>query len=252
LTPLEARPKGKAAALKALELDDSLAEAHTTLADTYLYFDWDFAKADQEFRRAIAANPNYPTAHQWYAECLYSAGRYDEAVAEAKRAQDLDPLSPIITASLGNALYFAKRYDEAIEQFKKALQLDANLVPARGGLADAYVQKKMYPEAVAEWQEILKLVGAPAQATQLEEAYRRGGFEGVLRASEDQIPATNQYEAARNYALMGKKDEALASLQKAFDAHSGGLVYLKAEPVFDPMRSDPGFQAIIKKMNFPQ
>ncbi len=252
LTPLEARPKGKAAALKALELDDSLAEAHTTLADTYLYYDWDFAKADQEFRRAISANPNYPTAHQWYSECLYSMGRYDEAVAEAKRAQELDPLSPIITASLGNALYIARRYDEAIEQFKKALQLDANLATARGGLGDVYVQKKMYPEALAEWQEFLKLVGASAQATRLEEAYRRAGFEGVLRARAEMIPAANQYEAAMNFALLGKKDEALASLQKAFDARLGGMVYIKTEPVFDSIRSDPGFQAFIKKMNFPQ
>ena len=211
-----------------------------------------FCQSRPEFRRAIAANPNYPTAHQWYAECLYSVGRYDEAVAEAKRAQELDPLSPIITASVGNALYFARRYDEAIEQFKKALQLDANLVPARGGLGDVYVQKKMYPEAVAEWQEFLRLIGASAKATRLEEAYRRAGFEGVLRARADLIPAANQYEAAINFALMGKKDEALASLQKAFDARLGGMIYIKAEPEFDSMRSDPGFQALIKKMNFPQ
>ncbi len=252
LTPFEARPKGKAAALKALELDDSLAEAHTTLADTYLYYDWDFAKADQEFRRAIAANPNYPTAHQWYSECLYSVGRYDEAVAEAKRAQELDPLSPIITASLANALHYARKYDDSIEQSKKALQMDANLPPAHLCLADAYVQKKMYPEAVAEWQELLKLYGANAQASRLEEAYRRAGFQGVLRARADVLPGADPFEAARNFALMGEKDEALASLQKAFDARSGGMVYLKAEPVFDSMRSDPGFQALIKKMNFPQ
>src|SRR5712692_5847907 len=127
LTGLEARPKAKAAALRALELDDSLAEAHTTLADTYLYYEWDFAKADQEFRRAIAANPNYPTAHQWYAECLYSVGRYDEAVAEAKRAQELDPLSPIISGSVAATLLYARKYDDSIEQFKKSMQMDPNI-----------------------------------------------------------------------------------------------------------------------------
>ena len=179
-------------------------------------------------------------------------GRYDEAVAEAKRAQELDPLSPIITASLANALHYARKYDDSIEQSKKALQMDANLAPAHLCLADAYVQKKMYPEAVAEWQELLKLYGANAQASRLEEAYRRAGFQGVLRARADVLPGADPFEAARNFALMGEKDEALASLQKAFDARSGGMVYLKAEPVFDSMRSDPGFQALIKKMNFPQ
>jgi serine/threonine protein kinase/TolB-like protein len=258
LTGPEARPKAKAAAMKALELDDSLAEARTTLADTYLYYDWDFAKADQEFRRAIAANPNYPTAHQWYSEYLDSVGRYDEAIAEAKRAQELDPLSPIISVSVADALFYARKYDDAIEQSKKALQMDANLPDVHWGLADAYVQKKMYPEAAAEWQKALTLSGESALATTLGEAYRLSGFEGVLQAFTDQAPknslasSPHSYDLARFFVLRGKKDEALSWLQKGLAGRSAGMVSLKCDPVFDPLRSDPSFQAIVHKMNFPQ
>jgi eukaryotic-like serine/threonine-protein kinase len=256
LTGLEARPKAKAAALKALELDDSLAEAHTTLADTYLYYDWDFTKADQEFRRAIAANPSYPTAHQWYAECLYSTGRFDESIAEAKRAQELDPLSLAITRSVGESLYYSRKYDDAIEQLKKALQMDANPPVTHWDLADAYVQKKMYSEAVAEWQTGLTLVGAPESAATLGEAYRVSGFRGFLESWTDirsKNPSAQErpYGTARLFALLGKKNEALSLLQRAFTGREGGMVFLKCDPVFDPFRSDPAFQALIKKMNFP-
>jgi serine/threonine protein kinase/tetratricopeptide (TPR) repeat protein len=258
LSAHESRPKAKAAALKALQLDDSLAEAHTTLADTYLYYDWDFAKAEQEFRRAITANPNYPTAHQWYAECLYSVGRYDEAIAEAKRAQQLDPLSPIISESVAAALFYARKYDDAIEQSKKALQMDANLSESHWDLADAYVQKKMYPEAAAEWQKALTLSGESALATTFGEAYRLSGFEGALRAWTDQASknslasSLHSYGVARLFVLLGKKDEAMSWLQKGLAARAGGMVFLKCDPVFDPLRSDPAFQAIIRKMNFPE
>jgi serine/threonine protein kinase/tetratricopeptide (TPR) repeat protein len=257
LSAHEARPKAKAAALKALELDDSLAEAHTTLADTYLYYDWDFAKADQEFRRAIAANPNYPTAHQWYSECLYSVGRYDEAIAEAKRAQELDQLSPIISESVAAALFYARKYDDSIEQSKKTLQMDANLPAVHWDLGDAYVEKKMYPEAAAEWQKALTLSGNPTLAANLGETFRVSGFQGLLRAwtdhdSRDPNTVTHPYEAARRFVLLGKKDEAVSLLRKGFTARAGGLVYLRSDPFFDPLRSDPDFQALVKKMNFPE
>ena len=257
LTGPEARPKSKAAALKALELDDSLAEAHTTLADTYLYYDWDFAKADKEFRRAIAANPSYPTAHQWYAECLYSVGRYDQAIAEAKRAQELDPLSPIISGSVAATLLYARKYDDAIEQYKKSVQMDPNISLAHQDMANAYVQKKMYPEAVAEWQKAMTLTGNPAQATALGEVYRVSGFQGFLQSwvemrQRDPFALMHPYQTARLFVLLGKKNEALSMLQKGFTVREGAMVYLKCDSVFDPIRSDPGFQAIVKKMNFPE
>ena len=257
LTGPEARPKAKAAALKALELDDSLAEAHTTLADTYVYYEWDFAKAEQEFRRAIAASPNYPTAHQWYSECLFITGRYEEAIAEAKRAQELDPLSPIITQSVAWTFFYARKYDDAIEQSKKALQMDANLPTAHWDLADAYAQKKMYPEAVAEWQKALTLFGNPAQAAALGEVYRVSGFQVFLQSwlemrLKDRSAYRGAYATAELFVLLGKKNEAVHWLQKAFTEREGAIVWLKSDPRFDPLRSDPGFQAIIQKMNFPQ
>ncbi len=257
MTGPEARPKAKAAALKALELDDSLAEAHTTLADTYLYYDWDFVKADEEFRRAIAANPNYPTAHQWYSECLYSVGRYDEAIAEARRAQELDPLSPIISQSVAWALYYARKYDDAIAQSKKTLQMDANLPAAHWDLAAVYVQKKMYPEAVAEWLKALTLEGYPAHAAALGEVFRVSGFQGFLQnwvemRQRDPSALMHPNDTARLFVLLGKKNEAVQRLQKAFTEREGAIVWLKCDPAFDPLRSDPGFQAIVQKMNFPK
>jgi TolB-like protein/Tfp pilus assembly protein PilF len=256
LTPQEARPKSKAAALKALELDDSLAEAHTTLADTYLYYDWDFPKARQEFLRAIAANPNYPTAHQWYSEYLYAVGLFDEAIAEAKRAQGLDPLSVAITGSVADTYYYARKYDQAIEAYKATLKMDPNFSAVHVGLALTYGQKKMYPEAVAEWQEVARLSGNPAGASLLGDTYKTSGYQGFLQALLDHslknpVQSARPYSIARLYARLGKKSEALTWLEKAYAERSGGMVRLRSDPEFDSLRSDPGFVSIIRRMNFP-
>jgi eukaryotic-like serine/threonine-protein kinase len=256
LTPQEARPKAKAAALKALELDDSLAEAHTTLADTYLYYDWDFPKAQQEFLRAIAANPNYPTAHQWYAEYLYAVGRFDDAIAEAKRAQELDPLSVAINGSVAETYYFARKYDQAIEAYKATQKMDPNFISGHIGLAMTYEQKKMYPEAVAEWQTVVQLSGNPAAASLLGESYKNSGYQGFLQASLDgslkaPVQSLPSWRIASLYAQMGKKKEALTWLEKAYAERGGGMVRLKSDPEFDSLRSEPGFLAIIHRINFP-
>jgi eukaryotic-like serine/threonine-protein kinase len=256
LTPQEARPKAKAAALKALEIDDSLAEAHTTLADTYLYYDWDFPKAQQEFLRAIAANPNYPTAHQWYAEYLYVAGRFDDAIAEAKRAQELDPLSVSINGSVADAYYYARKYDQAIEAHKATLKMDPNSIGEHVRLAAAYGQKKMYPEAVAEWQEVVRLSGNPTAAPLLGDTYKTAGYQGFLQALLDYSLKSPVLSARSNwiaslYARLGKKNEALTWLEKAYAERGGGMVRLKSDPEFDSLRSEPGFVAIIRRMNFP-
>jgi len=256
LTAQEARPKAKAAAMKALEIDDSLAEAHTTLADTYLYYDWDFPKAEQEFLRAIAANPNYPTAHQWYSEYLYCVGRYDESIAEAKRAQELDPLSTAINLSVAAAYFYARKYDQAIEQNKQSLKMDPNYVSAHMGMGDTYAEKKMYPEAVAEWQTALKLSGDPALAA-AGAAYKTSGFPGFLQAWIDSdakraVASQRTFGIARRYALLGKKNEAVAWMEKAYAERSGGMARLKADPAFDSMHSDAAFEAIVKRMNFPE
>ena len=256
LTPQEARPKAKAAALKALEIDDSLAEAHTTLADTYLYYDWDFSKAQQEFQRAIAANPNYPTAHQWYAEYLYAVGRFDDAIAEAKRAKELDPLSLSINGSVADAYYYAQKYDQAIEAYKATLKMDPNSFREHVGLAKTYGLKKMYLEAVAEWQEVVRLSGNPAAASLLGDTYKTSGYQGFLQAILDYslkspVLSARPYWIASLYARMGKKSEALTWLEKSHAERSGGMVRVKSDPEFDSLHSDPGFVAIIRRMNFP-
>jgi serine/threonine protein kinase/tetratricopeptide (TPR) repeat protein len=256
LTAHESRPKAKAAAMKALEIDDSLAEAHTTLADTYLYYDWDFPKAEQEFLRAIAANPNYPTAHQWYSEYLYCVRRYDESIAEAKRALELDPLSIAINLSVAAAYYYARNYDKSIEYAKKTQSMDSNYIAVHTDLGDSYAQKKLYPEAVGEWQTAMKMLGNPGLAAAAGEAFRTSGFQAFLQNwvdSDIKSPGADQraYGIARHYALLGKKNEAVNWLEKAYAARSGGIVRIKSDPTFDSMRSDPGFQAVIKRMNFP-
>jgi tetratricopeptide (TPR) repeat protein len=240
-----------------LEIDDSLAEAHTTLADTYLYYDWDFPKAQQEFQRAIAANPNYPTAHQWYAEYLYAAGRFDDAIAEAKRAKELDPLSLSINGSVADTYYYAQKYDQAIEAYKATLKMDSNSVNEHVGIAKTYGLKKMYPEAAAEWQEVVRLSGDPAAASLLGEAYKTSDYQGFLQAMLDYslkspVISARPYYVASLYVRMGKKNEALTWLEKAYAGRSGGMVRLKSDPEFDLLRSEPRYVDIIRRMNFPQ
>jgi serine/threonine protein kinase/tetratricopeptide (TPR) repeat protein len=256
LTGLQARPKSKEASLKALSLDDTLAEAHTTLADTYLYFDWDWAKADEEFRRAIAANPNYPTAHQWYAECLYATRRFDEAIAQAKRAQELDPLSPIINGSLGATYLYARRYEEALEQYKKTYQMDPNIDLVDTDMAFTYALKKMYPESINAFQQVIALESSPAFAADFANVYRSSGYETALQAYYDHLPRERRegeatYDTARVLLLLGKKKEALDVAESAFKVRGGWMVYLYCEPLFDSVRSEPRYQALLQKLKLP-
>jgi tetratricopeptide (TPR) repeat protein len=256
LTSKESRPKARAAALKALELDDSLAEAHTNLADTYLYYDWDFAKSDREFQKAIALNPSYPTAHQWYSECLYVTGRFDQSIAEAKRALELDPLSVAINGSLGDAYFYARKYDLAIDQLKKTLEMDPNSLPGHWDAFWAYERKGMYPEAVAEWQTADRLLGHTADATEAGDAFQKSGFRGFLKTNLDQILKNPQsgvpdYLVARRHALLGQTSEAFASLEKAYAEREGAIVFLKSDPVMDALHSDPRFQGLVRRLNYP-
>src|SRR5712691_2752197 len=176
LPPREALPIAKAAAKKALEIDDNLSEAHNSLAWTKLVFDWDWSGAESEFKRAIELNPGYAVAHHWYAECLAGMERYDEALAEIKRAQESDPLSLIISAVVGWILYFDRQYDQAIVQFQKALELDPNFWVAHWCLGQPYEQKAMFAEAVAEFQKAIDLsAGSPLALAALGHAYAVSG-----------------------------------------------------------------------------
>jgi serine/threonine-protein kinase len=258
LQPQEARPRAMAADRKALEIDNSLSEAHTTLADSLFYYAWDFPKADQEFRRAIETNPNYATAHQWYSEYLSAMGRHQEAIAEAKRALELDPFSLAINDGLGGALFYARQYDQAIEQLVKTNQMDPNFVSAHWDLSWAYEQKKMYSEAVAERQKVLNLRGEAAIAAAIGEAFKTSGISGARQKwlewglKKHAQEGGRAYAIALHYAALEQKESAISWLEKAYAERDGGMVSVKTEPTFDSLRSDPRFQAIVLRMNFPQ
>jgi tetratricopeptide (TPR) repeat protein len=174
-------PKAKAAALKALQIDPNLAEAHASLAQILHDYDWDFAGALREIDRAIELNRNYATAHQWRAEFLSAQGRHEEAIAEAKRALELDPLSSIINRILGDAYLAARRYDEAITQYRKAIEIEPNFPSAHLELGRSYRAKGQYSEAVAEFMKSAELVGRGDISRELHDAYANGGWNGYLR-----------------------------------------------------------------------
>lgn len=258
LPPSEARQKAKAAAKKALEIDNSLAEAHTTLADGLSYYDWDFPKAEEEFKRAIEANPNYPTAHQWYSEYLSAMGRHEQAIAEAKRALELDPFSVAINAGLGWAFFHARSYDQAIDQLQKTVQMDPNFAVGHWDLGDTYRAKKMYPEAIAEWQKGWTSEGNAPMSAAIGEAYKTSGLPGAEQKSIEYFLKSESQgggwtiNLAATYAALGKKDDAIKWLEKAYAERHGGIIFIKTEPVFDSLRSDPRFQSLVRRMNFPQ
>jgi len=257
--PKEAYPKAKEAALRALEIDDTLAEAHSSLAYIEAINDWDWSGAEREFKRAIELNPNYAGSHQGYGVALALTGRLSEAMAEEKRALQLDPLSLLINGSLGVTLYEARQYDQAIEQERKTLDLDANYLVALMGLGVAYVQKSMYQESIAELEKAVAVSGGNTSAlSNLGYAYamagRRAEAQKVLdklneRSKEGYIPAGAR---ARIYAGLGDKDKIFQWLETAYAERSiaGTLPgMIKVDPVYDPLRSDPRFADLLRRMN---
>jgi serine/threonine protein kinase/Flp pilus assembly protein TadD len=257
--PKEAYPKAKEAALRALEIDDRLAEPHSSLAYIEAINDWDWAAAEREFQRAIELNPNYAGSHQGYGIALAQMGRLSEAIAEEKRALQLDPLSLLINGSVGVTLYEARQYDQAIEQEQKTLELDANYLVARMGLGLAYIQKSMHQESIAELEKAVAVSGGNASAlSNLGYAYamagRRAEAQKVLdklnaRSKEGYIPAGAR---ARIYAGLGDKDKIFQWLETAYVERSiAGTVpgMIKVDPVFDSLRSDPRFTDLLRRMN---
>ncbi|MGA9770213.1 MAG: protein kinase [Blastocatellia bacterium] len=252
-SPTEIRPKVKAAAQKALELDDSLAEAHTSLAAAYEY-EWDWPKAEEQYRRAIEMNPNYATAHHWYAAYLISRLRSDEAVREMRLAQELDPLSLIINASLGRVLYGARQYDRAIEQLKKTIDMDSNFAEAHFQIAMVYEQKRMYAEALAEYQKAIELYQDPTMTAWSARVYaltgRRNEAERVLAQLKEQSKQKyiSPYPIATVYAALGEKDKAFEYLEKVYDERSYYVVFLNIDSALDGLRSEARFQDLLRRI----
>jgi TolB-like protein/Tfp pilus assembly protein PilF len=257
MTPKEALPKAKVAAMKALELDDSLSEAHNSLAFCLEGFDWDFGSAEKEFRRAIELNPGYATAHHWYAWHLSLVGRNSEAIAEMRKAENLDPLSLIINADLAELLLIAHLPDESIQQSRKTIEMDPNFALVHNQLAQGYLEKHMFGEAIAEIQKAIQLSGgSPTCTANLARAYAASGktaaavglLNDLKKGSSSGDPHTA--EIAMIYAALGNHDQAMTWLEKSYEERFNPGVLLR--PGFDPLRSDPRFQDLVHRIGLPQ
>jgi TolB-like protein/Tfp pilus assembly protein PilF len=260
LPPKEAFPKAKALASKALQIDETLAEAHTSLAFVLSCFDWDWAGAEREFRRAIELNPNYATAHQWFAMVLVKVGRTSEAIQEIHKALELDPLSLIINTSAGFVYLYAGREDKAVEQAEKILDMDPTFGGAHMILADVHKRRGKNEEAVEGILKGSSFAGFLSQqeATVLRETYASSGLTGYLRKwleimwTKAEQGRVLYYKIASLYALLDDTKKAIECLEKAYEEHDYSLNDLLVDDDFEKLRSNPRFVQLIKKMGFPE
>ena len=257
LPPGEAMPKAKSAAIRALEIDDSLAEAHASLAFVKLYYDWDWPGAEKTFQRAIELNPNYAPAHQWYSHLLMGRGKTSESISEAKRATEIDPLSLPAVMNLAWQYHWARQYDVSIERQRKLLEMAPNFEQARWGLGLAYEGKGMIKEAMTEFEKAIALSdGNSVYVASLGHAYAIGGNKveamRVRAELDEQSKYVSPYWMATLYVGLGDKDQAFAWLEKAYEERSGGLIWLGVDPRLDSVRSDPRFAEFVRRIGFPQ
>ncbi len=257
MLPREANEKSKAAALRALEIDDTLAEAHTSLAAA-MWNEWKWDGAEKEFKRAIELNPSYATAHHWLSIYFSTAGNHEEAIREATHAIQLDPLSLIINASLGGLLSDAGRYDQAIGQCRKTVELDSNFAIAHECLGIAYLRKGNTRDAVSELRRAVELSdGSPLSLGELGYAYAVAGERNEARAILSRLshfPTGTYvpgYPLAVIHAGLGERSEALVWLRRAYDNRDVELLWLQSDPMVDSLRSDPGFQDLLRGIGFP-
>ena len=257
LAPKEAFPRAKAAAVRALELDNTLSEAHTSLAFCLDAFDWDLKSADTEFRRGIDLNPGYATAHHWHAWHLSMLGKNDDAIAEMKKAQRLDPLSLIINADFAELLLIAHFVDESIQQSRRTIEMDVNFPLAHNQLAVAYLQRGRHDEAIAELQKAVQLsAGSPICTANLARAFaasgRRNEAVHLLRELRTRSSASysNASEIAVVYAALGDTDQAMSWLEKGFEERFNPSVLLR--PGFDALRADRRFQELERRIGINQ
>jgi TolB-like protein/tetratricopeptide (TPR) repeat protein len=254
----DSMPQAKAAALRALELDDSLAEAHTALGFYFSNYEWDRAGSEKEYRRAIGLKPNYATAHHWLGADLANLKRFDESLVELRQAEELDPLSPIIGTNLGDALVFARRYDEAIAQYKRTLVSNPKFGYAHQALGWAYGLKGMYPEAIAETRTAIDQRNGSSAKGYLGLWLARTGKreEAVQLLNELKQESARSYVQPYTFALiyigLGDKTEALNWLEKQMLGHSETASQYAVEPELDNLRSEPRFNEMLKRMNLPE
>ncbi len=254
-SPRESLPKTAAAARKALEIDDTLAGPHASLAITKMQYEWDWAGAEREFQRSIELDPNYARAHHWYGICLNASGRIDEALASMKRARQLDPLSPVISANVGYELYLARRYDEAIELIQKAIELDPGTIRGHWFLGMPYEQKAMYREAIAEFQKAFELIGgSPFALGDLGHAYALSGNRDKARQTLADLRELSKrryvspFDSALVYIGLGDRERAFEWLEKALEDRSWDVMMLKVDPRFDHLHADQRFGNLLRRM----
>ncbi len=264
---LSGSPEGKKAAERAVALDSSLAEAHTSLAYAKQNFDWDFAGAEQEFRHALELNANYAIAHQWYATFLSDMGRHQEAIAEIERAIQLDPLSVNVNTAAAVVFYFTRQFDRAAKQAKNALELDPNFYSAHSWLAAVYQTTDAYEAAFDEDEKVASLMGNDEMRSQiaaLRRAYSAGGPKGMYRERVKQLQKSGasqflpivagptRWGLAIAYAHLGENDRAFEQLEQCYRVREFAMLTLKNNPDLDPLRSDPRFADLLHRIGLPQ
>ena len=251
--PAESLQKARAAATKALQLDEGLAEAHTSLALITENYDWDWPAAEKEYRRAIELNPNYATAWQWYAEYLTWLGRFDEALRASERARELDPLSLIIAADNGMIFYYARQYDRALTKLNAVLEMDPNFSRAHR-VREVYVEKGQFAEAMADIEKCKPLYGMAWYWSTIAYTLGRSGRTAEANHAREEYQRSNHQQpidpAAMAWAYAGvyDKDHTLLWLNKAYELRSNAMTALKVEPGYDFLRSDPRFQNLIHRV----
>jgi len=268
LSPKEAFRKAKEAAIKALELDPSLAEAHTAVGFAKFFSDWNWSGAEDEFKQAIALNPNAAGAHAGYSFCLTVTGRLDEAVKEVELVRDLDPFSAVSNRVLGGTLYLARRYDDALSQFRRSLEMFPDQFGFYNDIADVYEHKKMFAEAFAARQQALSMQKDPT-VDALAEAYKRLGYRGwllkkiqILEQAPPQTIQTGEQESrldmfkvlgiAYFYALLNDEPHAMTYLERTYDGGNPAVVWLQIDPHWDSIRSSPRFRDLVRRIGLPQ
>ena len=254
----EANPKAKAAALRAVELDSSLAMAHRSLGAIRAWGEWDWEGADEAFRRAIELDPSAPEARAGYSHLLNIMKRPDEAMAQIERAMELDPLNPMIQAFYSIDLVFVRRYDEAIAQAQKTLRTAPNHHVAMTALFVAYHHKGMYEEALAAIKAFYAVLGLKEVEDALDRGYAEGGYQGAMNLAAEVLAANSEKvsvkptDIAIAFIYAGNHERAIEWLERGFEAHDPGMPYLNCQPVFDSLRDDPRFKDILRRMNLPE